>query len=389
MSEKYLLLSEIFPPKTGGSGRWFWDLYTRMEPGSVTVVTDVLDKPQAFAGDAEIPTCRIPLASRSWGVLSLSGLRFYFSLIRNVLRLVKQHDIQSIHCGRTLPEGVVGLVVKLLTGTPYLCYVHGEDIEMCRSSREFTLLVKAVIKHAGILICNSENSAALLRRWWNADETQIRVLNPGVDASVFSPDGALPENSPPPQEKIILTVSRLQSRKGQDMLIKAMVEIIKRHADARYIVVGSGEQYDYLRGLVQDLQLSDHVKLLGECSDQQIRQWYRRSDLFVLPNRQVGNDVEGFGIVLLEAQACGTAVIAGDSGGTRETMAIGETGLIVDCRSPQGLVETISALFDSPEKLVQMGQQGRQRVLSTFDWPRIIAAARDIFAELRHRPKGQ
>ena len=173
------------------------------------------------------------------------------------------------------------------------------------------------------------------------------------------------------------------------MLIKAMVEIIKRHADARYIVVGSGEQYDYLRGLVQDLQLSDHVKLLGECSDQQIRQWYRRSDLFVLPNRQVGNDVEGFGIVLLEAQACGTAVIAGDSGGTRETMAIGETGLIVDCRSPQGLVETISALFDSPEKLVQMGQQGRQRVLSTFDWPRIIAAARDIFAELRHRPKGQ
>jgi len=320
--------------------------------------------------------------------VSLTGLRFYFSVIRHVLKLVKKHDIESIHCGRTLHEGIVALVIKFLTGIPYLCYVHGEDIEMCRSSREFIFLVNAVLKNASILVCNSSNSATLLRKWKCAQNDKIRILHPGVDASAFFPVGEPEDQLLDSGKKIILTVSRLQPRKGHDVLIRAMPEILKRHPDAHYVIVGSGQQYDSLVGLIKELDLERHVSLIGECTDDQILQWYRRSDLFVLPNRQVGNDVEGFGIVLLEAQACATAVIAGDSGGTRETMEIGKTGYILDCRKTEPVISAISDLFDNPQKLETMGKNGREWVLSNFDWPKVMGTTQMIFDEVSHRPEG-
>ena len=183
-------------------------------------------------------------------------------------------------------------------------------------------------------------------------------------------------------QKVILTVSRLQARKGHDVLIKAMPEIVKRHPDAHYVIVGSGKQQDYLSSLIQELKLEKHVQLTGECTEQEMKDWYQLSDLFVLPNRQIGNDVEGFGIVLLEAQASETAVIAGDSGGTRETMNIGQTGYILDCRAPEQLVDRINELFDNPELLRSMGKKGREWILSTFDWSVIISSAQQIFKEV-------
>jgi len=382
LKSQYLLLSEIFPPQTGGSGRWFWDLYTRLEKGKVIVVTDCADDASGIDARSGLSVHRIPMSSRSWGIASLTGLRFYFSVIWYVLKLVRKHNIESIHCGRTLPEGIVALTVKFLTGTPYLCYVHGEDIEMCRSSREFIFLVNAVMRNASILICNSKNSASLLRKWKGAQNNTIRILHPGVDASTFFPTAEQGDHLIDSNKKVILTVSRLQPRKGHDVLIRAMPEILKRHPDVHYVIVGSGQQHDYLAGLIKDLDLEQHVSLLGECTDDEILQWYRRTDLFVLPNRQVGNDVEGFGIVLLEAQACATAVIAGDSGGTRETLEIDKTGYILDCRNPEPLISTISDLFDDPEKLTTMGENGREWVLSKFDWHRVIDSAQTIFSEV-------
>lgn len=388
MNAQYILLSEIFPPKTGGSGRWFWDLYTRLEKDKVVVVTDREEDAVSTDSQSGLTVHRIPMSSKSWGILSFSGLAFYLSVIWQVLKLVRKYDIKSIHCGRTLPEGVVALVIKILTGKPYLCYVHGEDIEMCWSSREFIFLLNAVLKHASILICNSDNSAALLRKWKNVENKKIRVLHPGVDASAFCPaTGEQGNNLIDNKKKVILTVSRLQSRKGHDILISAMPEILKRHPDAHYVIVGSGQQYDFLASLIKKLSLERHVSLLGECTEDEILQWYRRCDLFVLPNRQVGNDVEGFGIVLLEAQACATAVIAGDSGGTRETMEIGNTGYILDCRNSEALISTISELFDNTEKLATIGENGRNWVLSKFDWPKVIDSAQVIFSEITHTSK--
>ncbi|MGI9285762.1 MAG: glycosyltransferase family 4 protein [Pseudomonadales bacterium] len=379
MNKKYLLLSEIFPPKTGGSGRWFWDLYTRVGGQDVIVVTDKAEDAAGSDSDSGLVTHRVRMASESWGILRLKGIVFYIILIAQVIKLARKYNVESIHCGRTLPEGVVAMIVKLLTGTPYHCYVHGEDIEMCRSSREFTFLVKMVIRYANKLICNSENSANLLRQWWNAKEHQICVLHPGVDASAFTPPLADSVTDLLPGRRVIVTVSRLQPRKGHDVLIKAMPRILQQHPDITYAIVGSGKQENVLRQLIDELAIGDSVILLGECSEAEMKRWYQRSDLFVLPNRQIGNDVEGFGIVLLEAQACGTPVIAGDSGGTKETMEIGKTGYVLDCSSPEGLVTLISNLFADPKQLATMGAEARERILQVFDWPRVIESATELF----------
>lgn len=381
MKSQYILLSEIFPPKTGGSGRWFWGLYTRLDKEKTIVVTGIDDDAEDVDAQSGLEIYRIPLSSESWGVMSLKGLRFYFTAIRHILKLVKKHEIKSIHSGRTLHEGVIAMVVKFITGTPYLCYVHGEDIEMCWSSREFVFLVNAVMKNSDLLICNSINSAKLLDKWSGAKKEKVRVLHPGVDASAFCPSSSSKE-ARDAFRKIILTVSRLQPRKGHDVLISAMPEILKIHPDLHYVIVGSGQQYDHLKSLVKKLDLENHVSLLGECSDEEILHWYRQCDLFVLPNRTIGNDVEGFGIVLLEAQACAKPVIAGDSGGTRETMEVGGTGYIVDCRTTEFLAETIINLFDDLEKMNRMGEDARKHVLAKFDWPRVVDASQSIFDEV-------
>jgi len=352
-----------------------------MDTGKVIVVTDQVQGTDDLDKNSGLTVKRTVLSCKSWSILSFSGLRFYFSMILFVLNLVKQNEIESVHCGRTLHEGVVGLVIKFLTGTPFLCYVHGEDIEMCRSSREFTFIVNQVLKYSSIVICNSYNSAELLKKWKGNDDSKVRVLHPGVDASSFLPSNAI-EKTTDKKQKVILTVSRLQARKGHDVLIRAMPKIVKRHPDAHYFIVGSGKQQDYLSSLIQELKLEKHVTLTGECTEREMKDWYQLSDLFVLPNRQIGNDVEGFGIVLLEAQASETAVIAGDSGGTRETMNIGQTGYILDCRAPEQLVDRINELFDNPELLRSMGKKGREWILSTFDWPVIISSAQQIFKEV-------
>jgi phosphatidylinositol alpha-1,6-mannosyltransferase len=382
MNAKHLLLSEIFPPKTGGSGRWFWDLYSRLNEGDIIVLTDFVEGRGESENLSGLMVYRTRMNSKSWSVKTLGGLRFYFSMVRQVIRLVKKYKIQSIHCGRTLPEGIIGLITKLFTGTPYICYVHGEDIEMCKSSREFSFLLNMVLKKASLLICNSKNSKKLLMQWKEADESRVRILHPGVDASVFSPNNNKVVYDFLPEKKIILTVSRLQPRKGHDVMITAMQEIIKVHSDIHYIIIGSGERESFLNELIIEKNLSNHITLLGECSDEEILEWYRRSDLFVLPNRQVGTDVEGFGIVLLEAQACSTPVIAGDSGGTSETMIANTTGYILDCTNSHALETTVIELFSNTNQLIEIGEKGRNWVLAMFDWPIILGSAQSIFSEI-------
>ncbi len=121
-----------------------------------------------------------------------------------------------------------------------------------------------------------------------------------------------------------------------------------------------------LRALVRNEGLTEHVQFLGEVNDEQLLRCYQQCDLFVLPNRQVGNDIEGFGMVLLEAQACGKPVLAGASGGTAETMRIPETGRIVSCDSPERLAGVVIELLNNASLRTQMGQAGRQWVVENI-----------------------
>jgi phosphatidylinositol alpha-1,6-mannosyltransferase len=158
--------------------------------------------------------------------------------------------------------------------------------------------------------------------------------------------------------------------------------------DVLYAIVGDGEERAALQHLARHEGVADSVQFLGELDDATMVHCYQQSDVFALPNREVKGDIEGFGIVLLEAQACGRAVVAGLSGGTAETMRVGETGEIVDCSRVEPIVEILSELLTDSERRGRMGEAGRAWVVDMFDWSVLSRQAERIFAET-HRPDGR
>jgi phosphatidylinositol alpha-1,6-mannosyltransferase len=146
-----------------------------------------------------------------------------------------------------------------------------------------------------------------------------------------------------------------------------------------YAIVGHGEERPSLERLVAREGLGNHVQFLGELDDYTLIACYQQCDLFVLPNRQVGRDIEGFGIVLLEAQACGKPVVAGASGGTAETMRIPETGRVVACDDPRELAALVSELLADRDRLRGMGEAARRHVVDRFDYAQLSEQARHIF----------
>ena len=140
-----------------------------------------------------------------------------------------------------------------------------------------------------------------------------------------------------------------------------------------------GEEHGPLKDLAEKEGVAEHVQFLGEVSDERLLQSYQQCDLFVLPNRTVGRDIEGFGMVLLEAQACGKPVVAGESGGTAETMKIPETGRVVACETPEPLAALLIEMLAHPDKLTAKGQAGREWVCDRFDWESLRWEAEAVF----------
>ena len=379
--KKTLLLTENFPPKEGGSGRWFWELYSRLPNDKVLIVANDTPEGREFDKTHELDIVRIELESTEWGLASTKGLGFYWETIRKVLKLVKEHGIEEVHCGRVIPEGVIARALKLLAGARYNCFVHGEDVETAATSREHSLLVKNVCKNASMLICNSENTANIVRKLGFDSGSKCEVLHPGVDTSRFevaAPDTSFRQQMGWSGKRVLLTVGRLQRRKGQDFLIKSMPALLKEFPDLFYAVVGRGECYDELISLVDQHELHDNVCVYPDMDDEALIKCYQQCDIFILPNRTIDNDIEGFGMVLVEAQVCGKPVIAGDSGGTRETMNIGKTGHIIDCSSTENLLNGLSPILRNREIVdgeVDIADYAKNR----FNWDQHVAKAKRLF----------
>lgn len=379
--KKTLLLTENFPPKEGGSGRWFWELYSRLPNDKVLIVANDTPEGREFDKTHELDIVRIELESTEWGLASTKGLGFYWETIRKVLKLVKEHGIEEVHCGRVIPEGVIARALKLLAGARYNCFVHGEDVETAATSREHSLLVKNVCKNASMLICNSENTANIVRKLGFDSGSKCEVLHPGVDTSRFevaAPDTSFRQQMGWSGKRVLLTVGRLQRRKGQDFLIKSMPALLKEFPDLFYAVVGRGECYDELISLVDQHKLHDNVCVYPDMDDEALIKCYQQCDIFILPNRTIDNDIEGFGMVLVEAQVCGKPVIAGDSGGTRETMNIGKTGHIIDCSSTENLLKELSPILRNRE-IVDGEVDIADYAKSRFNWDQHVAKAKRLF----------
>lgn len=376
-----LLVTEIFPPRTGGSGRWLWELYRRLTEVDVHVATTTTAGSKAFDRSSEIPIHRLPLRFSNWGAWDPRGGWRYARAFARLNALVSRIRPDALHCGKCLPEGLLALAVERWRGIPFCCYAHGEELTLARTSGELSRLTRNVLRAASRVIANSMFTRQLLVEEWGVPAAKVVVMHPGVDTSRFVPaphDPVVRERLGWAGRRVILTVGALQKRKGQDMLIRALPRLCERFPDVLYAMVGSDWERPYLDALVTEYGVADRVQFRGVPADDELIQCYQQCDLFALPNRQVGWDVEGFGIALLEAQACGKPVIAGNSGGTADAIEPGVTGDLVETQSPETLADAIAALLTHSTRARLMGERGRQRIVEHFDWNKLRQQAASL-----------
>src|SRR5581483_9048490 len=184
---KVLLVTEVFPPQVGGSGRWLWEVYRRLPREGYVLAAGQHPAQESFDRTHDLRLERVPLTFSTWGVASPAGLRQYARAAWRLWRLARAERVGALHCGKCLPEGLLAWMLKRVAGLPYLCYVHGEELNLAGGSRELTWLTRRVLRGSALVIANSRNTEGLLRDGWGLPPERVRVLHPGADTQRFVP----------------------------------------------------------------------------------------------------------------------------------------------------------------------------------------------------------
>ena len=377
-----LLVSELFPPAVGGTAEVFGNVYARLGDVATTVLTD-----GSGNGDRSVPSFKQiherRMATGHWGLLHPRGLAHHLGIARAIRRAAGD-GIAAIHCGRVLPEGLSALLASTSGAPPYFCWAHGEELGYIDSSRELRRLAATVYGRARGVLANSHNTAALLARR-GVPSSAIHVIRLGVEHDRFRPSvpgaEALRRTLAPDGQILLLTVGRLQRRKGHDLVLEALKRWGEAARRIRYVIVGDGEERQRLEQMVRDFDLGSVVVFAGKAPSSTLPQYYGAADLFIHPNRVEGADFEGFGIVFLEAAAAGLPVIAGRSGGVPEAVLDQVTGLLVSGTDSEELQRAMTDLISNPARRREMGEAGRARVLAEFTWQRAADRVAELHAD--------
>ncbi len=362
-----LLVTSIFPPIRGGSAV-VYDNLGRYSSGRVVVLAPyrhyqtghVLVGWRDFDKAAPYPIYRMELlrprehdpASKLqslWRYLRID-VPLKFRVLWNIRRIVRKEKIRILCIGELNSGSWIGPYARLLWGCKIINYIHGEEVT---SSMQYTFFGRSKEKYlnrADAVVAVSNFTRHALIELMHTRPDKIEVIYNGVDAERFrveARDPRLVAKYGIAGKRVLLSVGRLVPRKGIDQTIEAMPALLERHPDLHYLIVGDGPYWDALKQLVAKHGLARHVTFTGSVDDDGLRAHYALCDIFVLPNREMSDgDTEGFGLVFLEANACGKPVVGGRAGGVVEAVQDGHNGLLVDGRRVDTIVEAIGRLLD-------------------------------------------
>ncbi len=374
---RYLVLTELFLPTKGGTAVWFAEVYRRLSGKETHIVT--ADVHGAAEVDAEHPNTvhRINMRRVAW--LRPESLGMYVNLFVKSLWLALTHRFDAIHAGRALPEGLTAWLVARLTFHPVVIYAHGEELTTWGRGGKYKAM-RFALRHADRVIANSEFTRDELLKM-DVNPAHITLIYPGVDVARFRPglacDDLRQSVGAGHAGKLILSVGRLSRRKGFDQVIKSLPALIKSGLDVQYTLIGIGEDQDYLLDLAREQGVADRVHLLGHVSADDLPRWYNACDVFAMPNREINGDTEGFGMVFIEAAACGKPAIAGQAGGTASAVVDENTGLRVDGTAIKSVTDGLRRVLQDDILADKLGRTGLQRVEREFAWEQVAVATRD------------
>jgi phosphatidyl-myo-inositol dimannoside synthase len=350
----HLLVTNDFPPKTGGIQSYLWELWRRLDPATFTVLTTAY--PGAEQWDAAQPFRVVRTPER---VLLPTP-----SLARRVDALAADTGAKLVVLDPALPVGLLGPRLA----SPYGLVLHGAEITVPGRLPVARSLLGRVLRGASEVIAAGGYPAAEAQRAAGRD-LPVTVVPPGVDPDRFVPLDAEARAKArvgfdlPPEGRLVVSLSRLVPRKGMDVLIEAAAQLAPDRPDLVVAIGGSGRDRPRLDRLVQ--RTGAPVRLLGRVPDDDLPALYGAADVYamVCRNRWAGLEQEGFGIVFLEAAACGVPQVAGDSGGAAEAVVDGETGVVVRRpRDPAAVARALASLLDDPDRRSRAGAASRARI---------------------------
>lgn len=376
---RHLLVTNDFPPKTGGIQSYLWELWRRLPPTDVTVLTTPHAGAERF--DAEQPY-RV-VRSREPVLLPTP------MLARKVNRLAREVGAEAVVLDPGLPLGRIGAALDV----PYAVVLHGSEVTVPGRLPGSRRLLASVLRGAALLIAAGGYPEAEARRALRADRLPpVARIPPGVDTARFMPLPAIERAANrarlglDPAATVVLSVSRLVPRKGMDTLIAAAASLAPTHPGLQVAIAGSGRDEGRLARLIERTKAP--ARLLGWVPEVDLPGLYGCADVFALAcrNRWGGLEQEGFGIIFLEAAAAGVPCVAGDSGGAAEAVADGETGIVLaEPQDPGALAKAIASLVEDRERAERMGQAARSRVEKEFAYPILAARLGEALATMTAR----
>ncbi len=384
MSDKNsLLIPGDFPPVVSGIATYFYEIWNALSPEKCFILAAQDEGWASFDARSRLRIIRrrIPTGDSTKAKI-LKGLLHTFWTVRLHLR----YNFNIIHCGQVLSSGVTGWFMKKIFGVPYIVYVYGSETFRFGHSRLLLAAIKSFLGNAELIIPNSqftkEEFLAL-----GLPENKFKVITPGVDISRFYPtqkDAELVDRWNLAGKIVLLTVARLDERKGHDNVIAAVSFLKAYYPNLVYLVVGKGREEERLRNMARELEVEDRIRFCGYVSDTDLPKYYNLCDIFMLLNRQsiandrLRGDYEGFGIVFLEASACGKPVIAGDFGGIADAVEDQKSGFIIDGTRIPIITDQIRQLIASNELRTKIGEYGLQRARQNFNWQTISENIRPL-----------
>jgi phosphatidylinositol alpha-1,6-mannosyltransferase len=375
----HLLVTNDFPPKVGGIQSYLWELWRRLPPGRVTVLTTA--HPDAAAFDAGQPYRVVRVPQRVlWPTPALA---------RRIDALASEVGAGIVVLDPALPLGLLGRRLQ----RPYAVVLHGAEVTVPGRLPVVRPLLASVLRGASHLIAAGGYPAAEARRAAGGTTPPITEVPPGVDVDRFRPLGDAERGRAravlgvPEGALVVLSLSRLVPRKGMDVLIEAAARLAPTHPDLVLAIAGTGRDEQRLRRIAGASAAPVHF--VGRVPEGDLAAAYGCADVFamVCRNRWAGLKQEGFGIVFLEAAASGVPQVAGDSGGAAEAVADGETGIVVRRpRDPAAVADALADLLADAERRRRLGAAARDRAEAGFSYDVLAARLDQALLALEARP---